>query len=88
MHHAKIDGIPEGVGQGQVAVSRGTLARVGSIGGASTYPAMISIPANLECQQAGSSACPGTATAFNEKAGVVGLLMSILVWVNSYLAYL
>lgn len=86
VHHAKIDGIPEGIGQGQIAVS-GTLARVGSIGGASTYPAMISIPANLDASKL-KLGMSGTATAFNEKAGVVGLLMSILVWVNSYLAYL
>jgi multidrug resistance efflux pump len=86
VHHAKIDAIPEGVGQGEVAVS-GTLARVGSIGGASAYPAMISIPANLDASKL-KLGMSGTATAFNEKAGVVGLLMSILVWVNSYLAYL
>jgi hypothetical protein len=31
---------------------------------------------------------PGNATAFAENAGVIGLLMSILVWINSYTAYL
>jgi len=31
---------------------------------------------------------PGTATVFSEKAGAIGLLMSILVWVSSYTAYL
>jgi len=31
---------------------------------------------------------PGTATVFAENAGVIGILMSILVWVSSYTAYL
>jgi hypothetical protein len=30
----------------------------------------------------------GSATAFSEKPGVIGLLASILVWVSSYTAYL
>lgn len=33
-------------------------------------------------------AMPGTATVFADKAGVIGLLMSILVWISSYTAYL
>jgi hypothetical protein len=31
---------------------------------------------------------PGTATVFAANAGVIGLIMSILVWINSYTAYL
>ena len=31
---------------------------------------------------------PGSATVFSDKAGVIGLLMSILVWISSYTAYL
>jgi hypothetical protein len=30
----------------------------------------------------------GNATAFSEKAGVIGLLASILVWISAYTAYL
>ncbi|WP_445221930.1 hypothetical protein ACKWRH_19620 [Bradyrhizobium sp. Pa8] len=30
----------------------------------------------------------GSATAFADNAGVIGLLASILVWVSSYTAYL
>jgi hypothetical protein len=30
---------------------------------------------------------PGTATAFADDAGVIGII-SIVVWVNSYMAYL
>ena len=83
---AKVIGIPQGIGQGQIATS-GTLARTGSIGGAKSYPAQISIPSDLDRAQL-KLGMPGTATVFAENAGVIGLLMSILVWINSYTAYL
>lgn len=86
IHHAKIISIPKGVGQGQVATS-GTIVRTNAIGGATVFPAQISIPdeMNREALRLGMS---GNATAFSEKAGVIGLLASILVWVSSYTAYL
>ncbi len=31
---------------------------------------------------------PGTATVYADTAGLIGLLMSILVWISSYTAYL
>jgi multidrug resistance efflux pump len=86
IYHAKIVEIPRGVGQGQVAVS-GTLARSGSITGAKAYPARISIPDELN-QADLRVGMPGTATAYSEKAGAIGMLMSILVWISSYTAYL
>ena len=86
IYHAKIVEIPLGVGQGQIAVS-GTLARSGSITGAKAFPARISVPDDLEQAQL-RVGMPGTATAFAEKAGVIGILMSILVWISSYTAYL
>ncbi|MCA6097208.1 HlyD family secretion protein [Bradyrhizobium australafricanum] len=86
IHQATIIGIPRGVGQGEIAVS-GTLARVGSIGGAKTYPAVISVPKDIDLSQL-RLGMPGTATVFAENAGVIGLIMSILVWVSSYTAYL
>ena len=51
------------------------------------YPARISIPDGLE-QARLRLGMPGSATVFAEKAGVIGLLMSILVWISSYTAYL
>ncbi|WP_314950378.1 hypothetical protein [Bradyrhizobium cosmicum] len=30
---------------------------------------------------------PGTGTVFADNAGVIGLIMSLLVWVSSYAAY-
>jgi multidrug resistance efflux pump len=86
IYQAQIVAIPEGVGQGQIAVS-GMLARVGAIGGAKAYPAEISIPGDFDRAQL-RLGMPGTATVFAENAGVIGLLMSILVWISSYTAYL
>jgi multidrug resistance efflux pump len=86
IHRATILAIPLGVGQGQVAVS-GTLARVGSIGGANAFPAQISLPEDMDREHL-RLGMPGTATVFADNAGVIGLIMSILVWVSSYTAYL
>ena len=86
IYHAKITAIPKGVGQGQVAVS-GTLARTNALGGATVFPAEMSIPDEMsrESLRLGMS---GSATAFADNAGVIGLLASILVWISSYTAYL
>jgi hypothetical protein len=78
--------IPQGAGEGQIAVS-GTLTRAGSIRGAKTYPALISIPKDIDHSQL-RLGMPGTATVFADNAGVIGLLMSILVWISSYTAFL
>jgi multidrug resistance efflux pump len=86
IYHAKIVDIPQGVGQGQIAVS-GMLARSGSIGGAKAYPAEISIPKDID-RASLRLGMPGTATVFAPDAGVIGILMSILVWISSYTAYL
>jgi multidrug resistance efflux pump len=86
IYHATITAIPRGIGQGQIAVS-GTLARTNTFGGATVFPAEISIPdkMNRDSLRLGMS---GSATAFSDKAGVIGLLASILVWISSYTAYL
>lgn len=86
IYHARVTNIPKGVGQGQVANS-GTIARTNAIGGATVFPAAISIPDEMsrESLRLGMS---GNATAFSEKAGVIGLLASILVWISAYAAYL
>jgi len=86
IYRGRITAIPKGIGQGQIAVS-GTLARTTSFGGATVFPAEISIPDGMsrESLHLGIS---GSATAFAENAGVIGLLASILVWVSSYTAYL
>ena len=86
VYHARVTAIPKGIGQGQVATS-GTIARTNAIGGATTFPAIISIPDDMsrEMLQLGMS---GTATTFSPKAGVIGLLASILLWISAYTAYL
>ena len=86
IYHGKVIEIPKGIGQGQITVS-GTLARTTALGGATVFPAVISIPDEMsrETLRLGMS---GNATAFSEMAGVIGLLASILVWISSYAAYL
>jgi multidrug resistance efflux pump len=86
IHDATITIIPEGIGEGQIAVS-GMLARISALGGTSVYPAEISIPnsADRAMLRLGMS---GTATVFAENAGVIGLIARILLWVRSYTAYL
>jgi multidrug resistance efflux pump len=86
IHEATVTAIPHGVGEGQISVS-GMLVKSSTIGGAKTYPAVISLPKDLDRSQL-RLGMPGTATVFAENAGVVGLIMSILVWINSYTAYL
>jgi hypothetical protein len=65
IYHAKITGIPKGIGQGQIAAS-GTLARTTALGGASAFPAVISVPDEMsrDSLRLGMS---GNATAFSEK---------------------
>lgn len=86
IHEASITAIPQGTGEGQIAVS-GTLAKASSIRGAKTYPAIISIPKDIDNNQL-RLGMPGTATVFAAKAGVIGLIKSILIWISSYTAYL
>jgi multidrug resistance efflux pump len=50
IYHARIIAIPKGMGQGQVAVS-GTLARTTALGGATVFPAEISIPDGMNRDQ-------------------------------------
>ena len=86
IYHATVAGIPHGVGEGQIAVS-GTLARVTSIGGAKVYPVVISIPGDIDTGRL-KLGMPGKAWIFADHAGVIGLIMSVLVWISSYTAYL
>ena len=66
IYRAKIEGIPRGVGQGQIAVS-GTLVRTNAIGGASAFPVEISVPADMSRE----SRCE-TGTAHADLAGEPG----------------
>jgi hypothetical protein len=75
IHHATILDISPGLGQ----------ARVGSIGGANAFPAQISLPEDMDRERLRLS-MPGSATVFADNAGVIGLIMSIQVWVRSAVA--
>jgi hypothetical protein len=63
----------------------GTLAR--TIGGATAYPAVISIPADVDRKML-KLGMSGNATVFAPNSGVIGLLAKILIWISSYTAYL
>jgi hypothetical protein len=63
------------------------LARVGSVGGVRAYPVIISIPTDIDRNRL-RLGMPGSAAVFADDAGVIGTLMSILMWINSYTAYL
>jgi multidrug resistance efflux pump len=86
LYHAKITAVPRGVGEGQIRVS-GVLANSSTIGGTKEFPAVISIPDHMSNDLL-RLGMPGTATVFSEKAGVIGLLAKILIWISSYTAYL
>jgi hypothetical protein len=62
------------------------LARSGSVEGAKTYPARISIPDDLNQAQL-RLGMSGSVTVFADNAGVIGLLESILVWISSYAGF-
>ncbi len=78
---AAVTEIPQGVGQGQIAAS-GTLARTTAIGGATTFPATVSIPPDLD-RQSLRLGMSGNATAYSAKAGVIGLIAWALLWVSA-----
>jgi hypothetical protein len=65
----------------------GTLARTEMVGTSTNYPASIELPKNIDPDLL-RLGMVGTATAFSDKAGPIGLLATILLWVKAYAAYL
>jgi Protein of unknown function (DUF1214) len=63
IYHARITAIPRGIGQGQVAAS-GTLARTNALGGATVYPAVISLPDGMTRFASG---CPAARPHFQRR---------------------
>lgn len=86
VQYSQIGDVIRGIGQGQVAVS-GTLARSEAVGTSSTYPALIDIPKDMDPELL-RLRMVGTATVISDKAGPIGILATILVWVKAYAAYL
>jgi multidrug resistance efflux pump len=78
--------VVRGVGQGQIAVS-GTLARAETVGTSGSYPARISIPKEMDPEML-RLGMVGIATVISDKAGPIGILATILLWVGAYAAYL
>ncbi|MFZ9502056.1 MAG: HlyD family secretion protein [Beijerinckiaceae bacterium] len=83
---SRVADVSWGIGQGQLAVS-GTLARAETIGTATTYPARIETPLDVD-PEALRLGMVGTATVISDSAGPIGVLASILLWVKAYAAYL
>ncbi|HEY7844449.1 MAG TPA: hypothetical protein VID30_12335 [Bradyrhizobium sp.] len=73
IYHARITAIPKGIGQGQIAVS-GTLVRTTAFGGATVFPAEISIPEEMsrDSLRLGMSS---TANASRVDGGALGPFM-------------
>jgi multidrug resistance efflux pump len=86
VYYSEIADIYRGIGQGQVAVS-GTLARVETVGTSTTYPVSIVVPKNIDPDML-RLGMVGTATVITDKAGPIGTLATILIWVKAYAAYL
>jgi multidrug resistance efflux pump len=86
IYYSAIKDVPQGTGQGQLAVS-GTLARAEMVGTSTNYPASIDLPKDIDPDLL-RLGMVGTATAFSDKAGPIGLLATILLWVKAYAAYL
>jgi multidrug resistance efflux pump len=86
VHYSQVADVIRGTGQGQVAIS-GTLARAETIGTSSTYPALIDVPKDMDPEMLRLGML-GTATVISDKAGPIGTLATILIWVKAYVAYL
>jgi multidrug resistance efflux pump len=86
IYKTKVIDIMRGIGPGQIAVS-GTLARPEAIGTSTTFPVRLELPADFEMEDL-RLGMVGTATAFSESAGAIGVLSEVLLVVKSYLMYL
>jgi multidrug resistance efflux pump len=86
VYNSVIADVMRGTGQGQIAVS-GTLARAESVGTSTTYPARIDLPNGVDPDML-RLGMVGTATVISDRAGPIGLLAMILLWVKAYAAYL
>jgi multidrug resistance efflux pump len=86
IYEAQIREVVRGVGEGQFAAS-GALARVASFGLTMDYPVRISTPKEIDPTTL-RLGMAGTATAFSDGAGPIGVLASILLWVKAYAMYL
>ncbi len=75
-----------GIGEGQIAVS-GNLARVTQFGMTGDYPARIAPPNGLDPSFL-RLGMVGSATVISQDAGPIGVLATILQWVQAYAMYL
>ena len=76
----------QAVGEGQVAVS-GTLARISEIRMTGEFVARIARPRDIDPDRL-RLGMAGTATVISPAAGPIGVLATILQWIQAYLMYL
>jgi hypothetical protein len=65
----------------------GTLARAETVGTSTTYPARIDLPKKVDPDML-RLGMVGTAAVISDRAGPIGLLAMVLLWVKAYAAYL
>ena len=65
----------------------GALARAETVGTSKNYPASINLPKGTDPDML-RLGMVGTATVISDKAGPIGFLATILLWVKAYVAYL
>ena len=86
VYYSTITDVLRGIGQGQVVVSS-TLARAETVGTSTTYPVGIELPKDLDPDILRLGMI-GTATVISDRAGPIGTIATILLWVKAYAAYL
>jgi multidrug resistance efflux pump len=86
VYESTIVEVLRGVGEGQIAVS-GNLTRVSQIGLTGDYPARIAPPPGLDPDLL-RLGMAGSATVISPEAGAIGLLATILQWLQAYAMYL
>jgi len=86
IHTTRIHEVHRGIGEGQFA-SSGALTKVSAVALTSDYSVRIVTPEDLDpaALRLGMS---GAATVFSDRAGPIGGLASILLWVKAYAMYL
>jgi multidrug resistance efflux pump len=86
VYETTISELVSGIGEGQITVS-GNLGRVNQIGMTGDYPARIAPPSGLDPTFL-RLGMVGFATVISQDAGAVGLLATLLQWVQAYAMYL
>lgn len=86
VYETTIQEVIRGVGEGQIATS-GTLASENQVRMTTQYPARIAAPPDID-QNFLRLGMAGTATVISPNAGIIGLIATIIQWIQAYAMYL